>query len=94
LNNFSSNAIITFCNGVPSKSVQDEIYRKLTEQYTGTDNTSKVFVNFCDNSENAPKIERLESDQFGELYQSLMENSVDDVYQACRINPSLLGKNV
>lgn len=94
MNNFSSNAIITFCNGIPSKSVQDEIYEKLNQQYCGTENTSKIFVNYADNIENAPKIERLESDNFGDLYNQLITNSIDDVYQACRINPALLGKNV
>lgn len=94
LNNFSGNAIVTFCNGVPSKSVQDEIFDKLKEQYTGTDNASKIFVTFSDSAENAPKVERLESDNFGELYKSLSESCVDDIYQACRINKMLLGANV
>lgn len=80
MNNFSSNAIITFCSGIPSKTVQDEIYEKLNQQYCGTENTSKIFVNYADNIENAPKIERLESDNFGDLYNQLITNSIDDVY--------------
>lgn len=93
-NGFSANAIITFCNGIPSKTVQDETFKKLNEQYCGTDNTSRLFINYADNKDNAPKVERLQSDQFGELYKALSESSVDDIYQACRINKMLLGANV
>lgn len=93
-NNFSANAIITFCNGIPSKTVQEEIFDKINNTFCGTENTSKVFINFADNQESAPKIERLTEDKFGDLYKALSESSVDDIYQACRINKMLLGANV
>lgn len=93
-NNFSVNAMVTFCNGIPSKTVQEEIREKLNNSFSGTENTSKLFVNFADNQESAPKVERLTEDKFGVLYKALSESSVDDVYQACRINPMLLGANV
>ena len=93
-NNFSANAIITFCNGVPSQTVQEEIYRKLNSQFCGTENASKLFISFADNQESAPKIDRLTEDKFGDLYKALSESSIDDVYQACRINKMLLGANV
>lgn len=92
-NNFSANCIITFCNGIPSKTVQEEIFEKLNNQFCGTENASKLFINFADNQESAPKIERLTEDKFGELYKTLQESSVDDLFVACRINPILLGKN-
>lgn len=93
-NNFAANAIITFCNGVPSKTVQEEIFDKINNTFCGTENASKVFVNFADNQDSAPKIERLTEDKFGDLYQALATSSTDDVYQACRINKMLLGANV
>lgn len=93
-NNFSANAIITFCNGTPSKTTQKEIFDNLNNSFCGTENASKLFINFCDNKDAAPKVERLTEDKFGDLYKSLAESSVEDIYQACRLNKMLLGANV
>lgn len=94
LNNFSANAIITFCNGIPSKTVQDEIHKNIENSFCGTENASRLFINFCDDKDKAPKIERLTEDKFGDLYKALADSSVEDIYQACRINKMLLGANV
>ena len=92
-NNFTGNSIINFNNGVPSEDVQEEIERKIRDKFSGSNNAGKFILSFNDNKDSAVTIERLESDNFGELYQSLQDSSKKDIFTAFRIAPILVGVN-
>lgn len=92
-NNFAGNAIINFNNGVPSADVQEEIEKKIKDKFAGAENSGKFLLAFNDNKDSAVTIERLEADNFGDLYTSLQNSSVNDLFTAFRIAPILVGVN-
>lgn len=92
-NNFAGNAIINFNNGVPSSDVQEEIEKKIADKFSGSENAGKFLLAFNDNKDAAVTIERLEADNFGELYSSLQDSSTKDIFTAFRIAPILVGVN-
>lgn len=92
-NNFTGNSIINFNNGIPSEDIQEEIEHKIREKFSGSTNAGKFILSFNDNKDSAVTIERLESDNFGELYQSLQDSSKKDIFTAFRIAPILVGVN-
>lgn len=93
-NNFSVNAIINLNNGNIKTRELAEIKEQLTEGFCGTNNAGKFMLINGGDKDHAATVERLQSDQFGELYKSLDESSKNDIFTAFRINPMLLGVNV
>lgn len=93
-NNFSVNAIINLNNGNIKQRELQEIKDQLTDGFCGTNNAGKFLLVNGGDKEHAATVERLQSDQFGDLYKSLDESSKEDIYTAFAINPILLGKNV
>lgn len=93
-NNFSVNAIINLNNGNIKTRELEEIKEQLTEGFCGTNNAGKFLLVNGGDKEHAATIERLQSDQFGDLYKALDESSKDDIFTAFRINPMLVGVNV
>lgn len=93
-NNFSVNAIINLNNGNIKQRELAEIKEQLTDGFCGTNNAGKFLLVNGGDKEHAATVERLQSDQFGELYKSLDESSKEDIFTAFRINPMLVGVNV
>lgn len=93
-NNFSVNAIINLNNGNIKQRELQEIKDQLTDGFCGTNNAGKFLLVNGGDKEHAATVERLQSDQFGDLYHTLDESSKEDIYTAFAINPILLGKNV
>lgn len=93
-NGFSANVIINLNNGNIKSRELAEIKEKLEAGYCGTDNASRLLLLNSPDKEHAATIERLQSDQFGDLYRSLQESSTSDLYAAFRINKILVGVNV
>lgn len=93
-NNFSVNAIINLNNGNIKTRELEEIKNQLTEGFCGTNNAGKFLLVNGGDKDHAATIERLQSDQFGDLYKALDESSKEDIFTAFRINPMLVGVNV
>lgn len=93
-NGFSANAIINLNNGNIKQRELQEIKEGLEEQHCGTNNAGKFILINGGDKEHAATIERLQADEFGDLYKSLDESSKEDIYTAFSINPILIGKNV
>lgn len=93
-NGFSANAIININNGDIKSRELAEIKEKLEQGFCGTENAGKFILMNGGDKEHATTVERLNADNFGDLYRSLDESSKEDLYVAFRINPILLGKNV
>lgn len=93
-NNFSASCIINLNNGNIKQRELKEIEEQLKEKYTGSNSAGKfVLINGGDKDHSAT-IERLNQDDFGDLYKALDESSKEDIFTAFRINPMLLGVNV
>lgn len=93
-NNFSASCIVNLNNGNIKQRELQEIKSQLTEQYTGSNNAGKFILINGGDKEHAATVERLNQDNFGDLYKALDESSKDDIFTAFRINPMLLGINV
>lgn len=93
-NGFAASVIINLNNeNIKTRELQ-EIKDKLEEGYTGTNNAGTFLLLNGGSKDHAATIERLQADNFGDLYKSLDDSSKEDIYTAFAMNPILLGKNV
>lgn len=90
-NNISAGMIITFPNGIPEEDEKRALYNGMVEAFSGEKNAGKLFLNFSDGIENAPKIEALPS--VNDDYYTTLENRITSrVLTSHKISsPLLLG---
>jgi hypothetical protein len=90
-NGMSPGLIITFPNGIPTDDEKRKIYNDLNDAFASEKNAGKVFLNFSDGLELAPKIETLTPPN--DDYYIQLENRISSrVLTAHRISsPLLLG---
>lgn len=93
-NNFTSSVIINLNNGNIKSRELEEIKKKLEDNYCGSENAGKFLLINGGDKEHAATVERLDADNFGDLYKSLADSSKDDIFVAFRMNPILMGQNV
>lgn len=92
-NNFNANMVIAL-NGTTIKSSElEDIKEKLKGGYSGSDNAGKTLLINNTNSDGKVELLRLDSDKTVDLYKSVQESSIDDIFVAFRINPMLVGIN-
>lgn len=92
-NGFAGSYMITFNNGVPNEKQADEIERDIIEKFSGTENAGRIAISFADSKDHAAEIQKLEVDDFGTKYESLMVRSRDEILNAFRLNGQLIGIN-
>lgn len=89
--NFNASAIINFNNGVPTEEAKDSIEKDIKKKFTGTQ-ADKVLLSFNDSVDTAPTIERLESDNFDQKFESLQKSTKNAIYTAHKVtSPALFG---
>lgn len=93
-NGFTASTIINLNDGNIKTREMQEIKQQLEEKYTGSSNAGKFILVNGGDKDHAATVERLDADNFGDLYKALTESSVDDLFIAFRINPILVGVNV
>lgn len=91
LNGFSASAIINMNNGQPTEEQMEEIERKITDKFTGSDNAGRFILSFNNNKDNATTIERLSTDDYADRYNSLEKTSKQQIFTCFRMNPNLIG---
>lgn len=92
-NGFMSNLIINFNNGTPTDEAQEEIERNINEKFSGYQNTGRILISYNDSDVNKTTVERLDSDDFDERYESLATRTREQIFCAFRANPNLFGIN-
>lgn len=92
-NGFAGSYLITFNNGIPNQEQADEIENDLIEKFTGTENAGRIAVSFANDKEHSAELQKLEIDDFGEKYNTLMERSRDEILSSFRLNGQLIGIN-
>lgn len=90
-NHFTPSVMVTFCNGVPEPNEMDEVTNDLNEKYAGYQNAGRMIASFAPSRTNAPIVERLNMDDFGERYQALALRSRQDIFTAFRATPTIFG---
>lgn len=88
---FSSSAIISFNNGVPSDEQKAEIERNFEEKFTGEDNTGRVLLSFSDDKEHAPEITTLDTTDFSDKYTAAVDRCRENILLSFRCTSNLLG---
>lgn len=92
-NGFMGNLIINFNNGEPTDEIREEIERNINEKFSGYQNAGRILISYNADEANKTTIERLDSDDFDEKYQSLSERTREQIFCAFRANPNLFGIN-
>lgn len=90
-NGFSSSAMITFCDGVPSEDVQTKIKNKIEKLYTGAENAGDFVLAFAKDKDHAPIITKIADDGFDKKYEQLEVSTMKSIFIAFRAQPQLFG---
>lgn len=90
-NSFSGSYIINFNNGQPTDEIREEIERNINEKFSGSENGGRIMVSFNDSTENAVTIEKIESTDFADKYNSVANRSREQIFTAFRACPELFG---
>lgn len=90
-NGFSASYLISFNNGIPNEQQADEIEEKCIEKFTGSGNGGRLVINFANDKEHSAELTKLETDDAGEKYNSLIERSKSEIFTSFRATPNLFG---
>ena len=90
-NGFAGNYVINFNNGEPTEEEKKEIERRMNDKFAGANNAGKMVFAWNDNKENAITVEKLEVEDYGEKYNSLVKRVEQQIYSCFRATPNLFG---
>ena len=91
VNGFSASYLISLNNGVPSETEADEIEENMIEKFTGSGNGGRLVINFANDKEHSAELSKLETEDAGEKYKSLIERTRNEMFTAFRATPNLFG---
>ena len=90
-NGFGGSYIINFLNGIPTDEVKHEIEKNVNEKFCGASNAGRVLINFANGKDNATTLEKLDTEDFGAKYDSLVKRCQSQIFTAFRAQPILFG---
>ena len=90
-NGFSASYLISMNNGIPSESQADEIEEDMIEKFTGSGNGGRLVLTFANDKEHSAVLSKLETEDAGEKYKSLIERTKSELFTAFRATPNLFG---
>ena len=91
VNGFSASYLISLNNGVPSETEADEIEENMVEKFTGSGNGGRLVINFSNDKDHSAELSKLETEDAGEKYKSLIERTKSELFTAFRATPNLFG---
>lgn len=89
-NGFLGSYLFQFFNGTPEDTQKKEIERKILEKFAGT-SALRFMLNFAQDKDRGLEITKLETEDFGEKYQSLAKKAQLELFIAFRALPNLFG---
>ena len=90
-NGFMASYIVSLNNGQPSQEIQQEIEDELNEKFSGYQNAGRIMVTFNKSKETETTVQKLESENVGEKYNTLVSWSERQLFTSFRANPNLFG---
>ena len=90
-NGFMGSVIVNLNNGIPTDEQQEEIARNFNEKFSGKENAGRVVISYSEDKDHQASIEKVETEDFSERYQSLAKRSQQAIFTAFRITPTLCG---
>lgn len=91
LNGFSASYLISMNNGIPSETEADEIEENIIEKFSGSGNGGRIVINFANDRDHSAELSKLETEDAGEKYKSLIERTKNELFTAFRATPNLFG---
>lgn len=91
-NGFSGGFIINFKNGKPTPEEQDQIYRDIEDQHTGTEAAGRFVLFFNDGPTDAPDIIPISQNDMDKMFEQLRKDTNEEIFIGHRIvSPALFG---
>lgn len=89
-NGFLGSYLFQFFNGIPEDAQKKEMERKILEKFAGT-SALRFMLNFAEDKDRGLDITKLETEDFGEKYQTLAKKAQQELFTAFRAHPNLFG---
>lgn len=93
-NGFSSNYIVNLNNGIPNDEQKQEIEENFNDKFCGQENAGRLIISYNPDKDHESTLQKLETDDIGEKYNSLVERTRTDIFTAFRAMPQLFGMNL
>lgn len=93
INNFDPSAVINFNNGIPDEDTKKDIENMINNKFSGTSNARRLMVSFNDSKDVATTIEKLDSGNEDQKFQTLQKSTMTDIFISFRATPALFGLN-
>lgn len=90
INNFASNVLINFANGIPDDDTKDAMEEAILEKYTGSKG-SKIFISWSDSQETAPSLQAFSSEDYTEKYSNAIKVARENILGSFGLSPQLIG---
>lgn len=90
-NGFFPSVIINLNSGVPQDEIKAEIEKDFMEKFCGAENAGRFVLSFNDSLQNKTTIEKIETADFSEKYNTLAERARQQIYVAFGATPNLFG---
>ena len=92
-NGFMASYIISLNNGQPAPEIQQEIEDQINEKFSGYNNGGRIMLYFGKDADHKVTVEKIEQDNVGDRYKSLVEWSKEQLFTSFRCAPQLVGIN-
>lgn len=89
-NNFASNVIINMNNGIPEDEDRAKIEKDINNKFAGENNAGRLMITFNDSVENAPTIEKLDTDNIDMKFLQLAKDTQRNIFIAHRVTSPIL----
>ena len=83
--------MISLNNGVPNDEQKAEIEEDINEKFSGAGHGGRIVIAFNDDKEHSAELHKLETDDIGERYNSLIERCRQEIFTSFRTIPSIFG---
>ena len=90
-NCFVGSYIFNFLNGVPEDDQKAEIEKSINEKFAGASNAGRILINFANSIQNALKVEKLETTDFGDKYNATATRAREQIFVSFQAVPALFG---
>lgn len=90
-NGFSGSYIINMNSGKPEDKIKEEVEENFKEKFTGFKNAGRPVLSWNKDKDHATEIVKIQTEDFGDKYNSLAKASKQELYSAFRAHPILFG---
>lgn len=90
IDGFRPTTLVSFNNGTPPQAAQEEISDLVRSKFQSV-NGNRCIISFSQDKDHAPEITSLQSDAYGEKYDTAVTLARNSIFTAFRLTPALAG---